>query len=168
MSRLAAVAVLLCGSFAFAESREEEAKKYAGQLKSKDAKVRLQAVIELGKLGQIQRKLAAPYVPDLIGRLKDSEPRVRAEAAKAVARVDVEDKAAAVKEIAALLKDEKSMPAREGQATALGEIGATAEEESTKQAALAALREARKKTDDKREQKIIQAALVLIVGKKKK
>ena len=65
------------------------------------------------------------------------------------------------------LKEEKSEAAREGQETALGMLGATAEEADVKKMAREALLEARKKTESKREQKVIQAALQLITGKKK-
>lgn len=152
-----------------AVDREAEAKRYAGDLKSKDAKVRANAATELGKLGQLQRKLAAPYVPDLVKALTDSDAKVRAEAARALGLVDPEDKKEAISKVSDILKTEKSEVAREGQEMGLGELGATAEDGDVKRMARDALMDARKKyADSKREQKVIQAALLLINGPKKK
>lgn len=169
-SRILSFAVLLLlMAPAMAADREADARRYAADLKNKDAKVRTTALIELGKLGQLQRKLTAPYVSDILKALSDSDAKVRAEAATALGLVDPEDKKEAVTQVAALLKDEKSEVARAGQETGLGELGATAEDADVKKMAREALLEARKKhTDSKREQKTIQAALLLISGPKKK
>ena len=51
MFRLSAVTACLVAATLSAATREEEARKYAADLKNKDAKVRLTAVKELGKLG---------------------------------------------------------------------------------------------------------------------
>ena len=162
------LSLVLCGStLLVAATREDEAKKYAADLKSKDAKVRLTAVTELGKLGSLQRKLTVPYVADLTKVLTDNDPKIRGEAARVIGLIDVEDKKAAVTQIAGLLKNEKVESAREGQATGLGELGATTEDADVKKMARDALMEARKKTESKREQKVIQAALQLISGRKK-
>jgi len=160
--------VLLVGVGAGAATREEDAKKYAGELKSKDAKVRLNAVKELGKLGAIQRKLTEPYVSDIMAVLKDSDQNVRGEAARTIARIDPKEKKDAVEKLIEILKSEKSEAAREGQETGLGELGATTDDTEVKKMAREALLEARKKSDSKREQKTIQAALLLISGPKKK
>jgi HEAT repeat protein len=171
MTRRIAVAfvlALLVGASAFAVTREEEAKKYAADLKSKDAKVRLTAVTELGKLGAIQRKLTEPYTADIMSALKDSDEKVRAEAARTLAKIDPKEKKQAVEKLIDLLKSEKSEAAREGQETGLGDLGAMSDDSELKKMAREALLEARKKTDSKREQKIIQAALIQIAGPKKK
>jgi HEAT repeat protein len=168
-SRILAISALfLVAASTVAATKEEEAKKYAGDLKNKDAKVRLTAVKELGKLGQLQRKLTAPYVADIMKVLTDSDPGVRGAAAEVLGLIDPEDKKEAVSKIAGLLKDEKSETARAGQEMGLGELGATAEDADVKREAREALMAARKKTDSKREQKVIQAALLLINGPKKK
>lgn len=159
---------LISGVSAFAATKEEEAKKAAADLKSKDAKVRMAAVKELGKLGQLQRKLAAPYVPDMIKVLTDSDAAVRGAAAESLGLVDPEDKKEIVTKIADLLKEEKSETARVGQEMGLGELGGSAEDADVKRMAREALAAARKKTDSKREQKVIQAATLLITGPKKK
>ena len=163
------IAVILIGSVtASGATKEEEAKKYAADLKNKDAKVRLTAVKELGKLGQLQRKLTVPYIDDITKVLSDADAGVRGAAAEALGLIDPEDKKTAVTKIAGLLKNEKSETARTGQEMGLGELGATAEDGDVKRMAREALQEARKKTESKREQKVIQAALLLINGPKKK
>src|SRR5262245_9342602 len=165
---VAAVAAgLIAGLTAWAAPREEEAKKYAADLKSKDAKVRLTALTELGKLGAAQRKLTEPYTADILAVLKDSDAGVRGEAAKTLAKIDPEDKKGAVNKLIDLLKSDKAETAREGQATGLGELAVMSGDDDLKKSAREALLEARKKTDSKREQKVIQAALLLITGKKK-
>jgi len=167
--RIVAVFVLaIVAAASLAATREEDAKKYAADLKSKNAKVRLTALTELGKLGAIQRKLTEPYPSDIIGVLNDSDDKVRAEAARTLARIDPKEKKDLVEKLVELLKSEKSEAAREGQETGLGELGATSDDSEVKKMAREALLEARKKTDSKREQKTIQAALILIAGPKKK
>ena len=164
-----ALAALLIGGISLvAATRDEEAKKYADNLKSKDAKVRLTAAIELGKLGSVARKITEPYTPNLITALKDSDPKVRGEAAKTLGLIDPSEMKEIVEKLIGILKDEKDETARAGQEMGLGELGATAEEADVKKMAREALVEARKKTESKREQKTIQAALILINGPKKK
>jgi HEAT repeat protein len=165
---VAAVAAgLIAGLTVLAAPREEEAKKYAADLKSKDAKVRQTALTELGKLGAAQRKLTEPYTADILSVLQDSDPGVRGQAARTLAKIDPEDKKGAVNKLIDLLKTDKSETAREGQATGLGELAVMSGDDDLKRTAREALLEARKKTDSKREQKVIQAALLLITGKKK-
>jgi len=168
MLRLAAFACLVAAVAVSAATREEEAKKYAAELKNKDAKVRLTAVKELGRLGQVQRKLTEPYVDNITAVLKDSDAKVRAEAARTLGLIDPKDTKAAIEKLAELLKAEKSQEAREGQETGLGELGGTTDDPELKKLAREALTEARKKADDKREQKVIQAANLLITWPKKK
>jgi len=166
--RIAAVAILVIGSAPLlAAPREEEAKKYAADLKSKDAKTRVNALKELGKLGSIQRKLTEPYTGDIMAALKDSDANVRGEAARTVGLIDPTEKKEAIEKLVELLKNEKSEAAREGQETGIGELGATTEDMDLKKMAREALLEARKKTESKREQKTIQAALLLITPRKK-
>jgi HEAT repeat protein len=168
MFRLTALAACLFAAPLWAETREEQAKKHAADLKNKDASVRVTALKELGKLGQLQRKLAQPYVADVTTALKDSNARVRGEAARTLGLIDPPDTKAAITAIADRLKEEKSQEAREGQEMGLGELGGTTDDVELKQSARQALMAARKKADDKREQKVIQAALLLITGPKKK
>jgi HEAT repeat protein len=168
MLRLTILAGLLAAMNLSAATREEEAKRYAADLKNKDAKVRLTALKELGKLGQVQRKLTEPYVDNIIAVLKDSDSKVRGEAARTLGLIDPKDAKAAIEKLAELVKEEKSQEAREGQESGLGELGGTTDDAELKKTARDALMAARKKADDKREQKVIQAALLLITGPKKK
>ena len=164
-----AFAVCLIGTLSIsAATREQEAKRYAGDLKNKDAKVRLTALKELAKLGQLQRKLTEPYVTDILSILKDSDAKVRGEAARTLGLIDPKDTKAAITQLVELLKDEKAQEAREGQEMGLGELGGTTDDADLKKEAREALMAARKKADDKREQKVIQAATLLITGPKKK
>jgi HEAT repeat protein len=164
---VAAIAIVAFGSALLAAPREDEAKKYAADLKSKDAKVRVTALKELGKLGSIQRKLTEPYTGEIMAALKDSDANVRGEAARTVGLIDPTEKKEAIEKLIELLKSEKSEAAREGQETGIGELGATTEDMDLKKMAREALLEARKKTESKREQKTIQAALLLITPRKK-
>jgi HEAT repeat protein len=159
---------LLVAAPLFAATKDEEAKKYAADLKSKDPKVRATAAAELGKLGQIQKRFATPYVTDLINVLTDSDAKVRGESAKALGLIDPDEKKELVDKLAELLKAEKSEVARQGQERGLGELGATAEESDVKNKARGALREAQKKSDSKGEQNTIKAAMEMINGPKKK
>ncbi len=165
-----ALASLFFAGQALAIPAEAEAKKYAGDLKSKDAKVRETALKELGKLGGASKKLVEPYLDEITAAMKDSNDKVRGEAAKTLGIADPKDKKDVIGKIAAILKDEKSEQARAGMETGLGELGAMAGEDGdAKKLARDALMDARKKfTDSKREQKVIQAALLLINGPKKK
>jgi HEAT repeat protein len=165
---LAFAALLVAAVAVAAVTREEEAKKYAADLKSKDAKVRLTAAKELGRLGQLQRRLTEPYTADIVSALKDADPKVRAEAARTLGLIDPAEKKEAVTKLIDLLKDEKSEEAREGQETGIGTLAATGDDAEVKRMAREALLERRKKTDSKREQKTIQAALLLINPPKKK
>ena len=168
MFRPTAIVCLLSGLSLSAAPREEEAKKYAADLKNKDAKVRLTAVKELGRLGQLRRRLTEPYVDSIIAVLKDSDAKVRGEAGRTLGLIDPPDPKAAIDRLAELLKAEKSQEAREGFETGLGELGGSADDADLKRAARQALLEARKAANDKREQKVIQAAVLLITGPKKK
>jgi HEAT repeat protein len=165
---LSFAALLVAAVGLTAATREEQAKKYAADLKSKDAKVRLTAARELGNLGQLQRRLTEPYTADIVAALKDSDPKVRAEVARTLARIDPAEKKEAVTKLIDLLKSEKSEDAREGQETGIGELAAMADDTDVKKMAREALLEQRKKTESKREQKTIQAALLLINPRKKK
>ena len=79
-----------------AASKEEEAKKAAENLKHKDAKVRLQAVKDLGKLGSASLKLVTPYISQLTEAIKDKDAKVRGEAGRTLGTIDPPDKKAAI------------------------------------------------------------------------
>jgi HEAT repeats len=168
LTTCAIAACLLAALTVSAATREEEAKRYAADLKNKDAKVRTTALKELAKLGQLQRKLTEPYVTDIMSALMDKDAKVRGEAARALGLIDPQDTKAAIAKLTEILKDEKAQEAREGQETGLGELGGTTDDADLKKMAREALMDARKKAEDKREQKVIQAAVLMITGPKKK
>lgn len=170
---LAAMFLMAIAIPASAASREEEAKKYANDLKSKDAKVRLSALKELEKLGAAAKKYVEPYLSEIANAMKDSDAAVRGEAASALASSDPPNRKEVVAKIATALLAESSEVARAGMETALGKLGGMPDADAdTKKAAREGLMEARKKyvegKEAKREQKVIQAALLAITGMKKK
>ena len=162
-----APAALVFAGLVLAAPADEEAKKYAADLKHKDAKVRQTAAKELGRLGGAKKSLVAPYLSDIMSAMKDKDAGVRGEAAKTLGIADPEDKKAAVKAIADLLMDEKSETARAGMETGLGELGAMAARMPAKKMARDALLRPAKSLPRAREQGD-PAALILISGPKKK
>lgn len=151
-----------------AATKEEEAKKFADNLKSKDAKTRLQAVQELGKLGSASLKLVTPYIDHITEAIKDKDAKVRGEASRTLGMIDPPDKKAAIEAVAKALKEEKDIGARGNMEMGLGDLGALTKDQAEKRMCLDALREARKNATDKQEQKKIQAAMQTINGEKKK
>jgi HEAT repeat protein len=112
---------------ALAADKAKEAAKYAQQLKtSKDAKAKVAALNELGKLGQLMKSLTASAVPDMMAALKDKDATVRTAAARNLGMVDPDPKEA----VPALLKVVKDNDEEEGVRAAaimgLGELGPNA------------------------------------------
>ena len=166
---IAALSLLLGGLTLSAATREEEAKKAADTLvKSKDAKARLQAVQDLGKLGSASLKLVTPYIDQLTDAIKDKDAKVRGEASRTLAIIDPPEKKAAIEAIAAALKAEKDIGARGNMEMGLGDLGALAKEEDLKKICRTALQEANKTATEKDEKRKIQTALQTISGKTKK
>src|SRR5207248_1156195 len=79
LAKLVSVSAFAVGLFGLAlagglaaAGKQEEAKKYHDQLKaSKDPKKKVEALEELGKLGQVMKSLAEPAVPDVIKATED-------------------------------------------------------------------------------------------------
>lgn len=92
---------------ALASEKDEEAKKYTEQLrKGKDAKAKITALQELGRLGQIKKSLVADALPDIYKAVEDKDAGVRAAAAEALGKADEPyDKAGEI--LVKLLKDDK-------------------------------------------------------------
>src|SRR5687767_4682045 len=130
---LSLIALLFGGLVVVAGPRDEEAKKYAEELKSsKSAKTRQSAAKELGRLGQVQRRVTEPHTDVILAALKDSDPKVRGEAAKTLGLIDPTDKKDAIDKLIAILKSEKSEEAREGQEMGLGSLGGTTDDTELK------------------------------------
>jgi HEAT repeat protein len=82
---LAACGLLLTAPAARAESRADEAARYTEQLKkAKDAKSKITAIEEIGKLGLVNKKYAKDAVPYIMEACKDRDTKVRATAAQAL------------------------------------------------------------------------------------
>ena len=72
-----------------ASEKEEEAKQYTEQLrKGKDAKSKITALQELGKLAQVKKSFITDALPDVYKATADKDPGVRAAAAEALGKAD--------------------------------------------------------------------------------
>ncbi len=165
---LTGVLMLLASFSASAETKEEEAKRWATDLvKAKDAKTRAKAADELGKLGTVKRTLATPYTKDLLNALKDSDGKVRGAAANALGCIDPDDKKAVFDKIHDTLKAEKDTGAMQGLMQGLADVARLSNDEDLKKAALMTLRDLQKKATDKADAKRIQAVILTLTGGKK-
>jgi HEAT repeat protein len=111
-----------------AAGKQEEAKKYHDQLKTtKDAKKKVEALEELGKLGQIMKSLAEPAIPDILKAAEDKSADVRKAAAEALGKCDPDPKDA-VPALTKLLKEDKDDGVKIAAAHGLGYMGDTAQD----------------------------------------
>jgi len=108
--------------------REDDAKKYTGQLrKSKDAKTKIKALQELGTLAQIKKSLIADALPDVYKAIEDKDPGVRAAAAECLGKADEPyDKAGPV--LVKLLKEDKEESVKIGALRGLSAMGTSAKD----------------------------------------
>jgi HEAT repeat protein len=110
-----------------AANKAEEAKKLIETLKkTKDAKVKADALEELGKIGQVMYKYVEDGIPLMFDALKDKDAKVRAAAALAIGRVGPDDTDKAVTALTDLVKDDKDEGVRMAAAQGLGAIGSKA------------------------------------------
>ncbi|MCE9533137.1 MAG: HEAT repeat domain-containing protein [Planctomycetes bacterium] len=144
-----------------APTRDEvEAEKCIKMLKtSKDAKDKIFALKELGRLGAISTSLAKPAVEDIIKALDDKDPKVKAAAAHAIGKIDPTNKKQVVDKLIQILKEEKDESVKQGAALGLGAMGPDAKD------AVPAIREAMAKAP-KNDARQYQAALMAITGRK--
>lgn len=127
----------------------EDAKKYATDLKKgKDAKTKVAALNELGKLAAIQKKLVADALPDIYKLLEDKDSSIRAAAAQCLGACD-EPADKALPLLIKMLKDDKEDEAKIGATRGLASMGSAAK------SALPTLREYAK---DKNNKKLSAAA----------
>lgn len=120
MTRLSLAALLTVAALplAAAEQLDDPVGHWAEKLNHKDVQVRMEAVVELGKLGP----KAAPAAPAIADRLEsDKDARVRLGAAGALGKIGPDAKAA-VPALIGALKDE-GFDVASWSATALGKIG---------------------------------------------
>lgn len=168
MFRSAATAGLFACALAVAVTpgwagpKDADAKKYTEQLRtSKDPKLRAEAIEELGKLAQINKKLGEAAVGDIKKSLGDNDVIVRKAAALAYGRCDPDD-SDAVASLVALLKNDKDESVKTNAALGLAAMGEKAK------AALPALREAIKGTENKKSERAYKDAVRAITPAKKK
>jgi HEAT repeat protein len=133
--RLAATAGLTLGLLVLAAAdgttavpTPKDAAKYTEQLKtSKDAKAKIEALEELGKMGQIQKSLTAKSVEYMLKEFEHKDAKVRAAAAKAVGMVDPDPKEA-VPALLKLLKEDKEDDVKLAAIQGLGNMGPSAKD----------------------------------------
>lgn len=120
---------------ALASEKDDLAKKYTEDLrKSKDAKVRIIALQELGTLAQVKKSLVKDALEDIYKAAADKDAGVRAAAAETLGKSDEPyDKAGDI--LVKLLKDDKDDSVKIAAAKGLNAMGGSAKE------ALPALRE---------------------------
>jgi HEAT repeat protein len=153
MTRLAACCVaLFAGSLAAGPNPKDAAKHIKDLKTSKDVKVRANALVEIGKLGQLQKSLVAEALPDVVKALADKDAGVRAAAAKSYGMLDPKPDEA-VPALLKLVKEDKVAAVQVAAVEGLGMMG-TAAAAATKD-----LRElARKKDKDNRPVALARAA----------
>jgi HEAT repeat protein len=149
---------------AIAGEKDDLAKKRTEELhKSKDVKVRIQALQDLGPLAQIKKSLVADALPDIYKAIEDKDPRVRAAAAETLGMADEPyDKAGDI--LVKLLKEDKDEGVKIGAVKGLASMGSTAKD------ALPALREVVKANAGDKKSKLgvaAKAAVKSINGTKK-
>jgi HEAT repeat protein len=114
---------------------EKDAIRYTAELKTgKDAKTKINALHELGKLAAIMKSYVTDALPDIYKGLDDKDAGVRAAAAEALGACD-EPADKAVPALTKLLKDDKEDSVKIGAAKGLMSMGSNAK------AAVPALRE---------------------------
>jgi hypothetical protein len=115
--------VLAAGGSVLALGKEAEAKKYHEMLKtSKDAKGKVLALQELGKLGNLSRDLTEKALPDMMKAMGDTDATVRAAACEAVGKCDP-DPADVVPKYVDLIKTDKDEKVKVAAMTGLGFMG---------------------------------------------
>ncbi|HVL12087.1 MAG TPA: HEAT repeat domain-containing protein [Gemmata sp.] len=138
---------------------EADAKKYTQDLrKGKDAKTKVAALTELGKIAVIQKRLVADALPDIYKALEDKDASVRAAAAQTLGACD-EPADKAIPALVKVLKDDKEMGPKVGAARGLASMGPAAK------SALPTLREYAKDKANKQLSAASKAALKSIVQK---
>jgi vesicle coat complex subunit len=142
-----------------AEPPKDDVPALIKSLKSKDAKVRIAAADDIGRVGSIVASDVKEAIPRLLELLKsDKDDGVRKAAATALGKIDPDPKEA-VPALEEALKDSKAA-VRTAAATALGNLGEEAKD------ALPSLRDAQKDSN-KTVSKAASRAIRSITNKKK-
>jgi hypothetical protein len=137
---------------AWALSDTADAKKYTEDLKkAKDAKTKVTALTELGKLAAVNKTLVEAALPDIYKALEDKDASIRAAAATAIGQCD-EPAEKVVPILRKMLNEDKDESAKIGATRGLANVGPNAK---------AALPDLRKMTGDKKS-KLGKAANVAV------
>ena len=108
--------------------KKEDAEKYTNDLKTgKDAKVKVNALGELAKLGQIMKPFIKDAEPYMMKALEDKDATIRAAAAKAVGMIDPEPKDV-VPLFLKMMKEDKDESVKEAAILGLGYMGPNAKD----------------------------------------
>lgn len=111
-----------------AAGKADDAKKFTADLKTgKTTKVKVTALDELGRLGQIQYKYAEDAIPFMFQYLKDKDSALRSAAARAIGLVGPDDEKT-VAELVTVLKGEKDDAVKYALVVALGQLGSRAKD----------------------------------------
>ncbi len=126
--RLAAFSVVLFATVAFAGPGKKEANRAINDLRTaKDAKGRVAALMEIGKIGQVHTALVVSATDDVVKSLADKDPTVRAAAAECYGMLDPDPKTA-VPALVKLLTSDDDVRVKTGVANGLAAIGPGAKE----------------------------------------
>src|SRR5438046_1457706 len=138
----ALVALALVATAAQA-GKEDDAKKYTNDLKtSKDVNVKITAIQEIGKLGQIKKSYATDALPYMIEACKDKKnAKLRAAAAEAIGKVDPPTDLNVVELLTDMAKTDKDTQVQIAAIRGLANMGPAAK------SAIPALRELTSKDD---------------------
>jgi HEAT repeat protein len=124
---LAALTVALFATAALAGPGKKEADRAINDLRSaKDAKGKAAALLEVGKIGQVQKALVASAEDDVVKCLEDKEAVVRAAAAECYGMLDPDPKEAVPALLKLLTGEDEDLRVRVGAAKGLGAIGSAA------------------------------------------
>ena len=119
-----ATLTLCLADSAFAGPKEDAA-RYTKDLSSKDTKVKIRALQELAKIGQIQKSLIKEAEPKMLAELEAKEPMIRAAAAKAIGMIDPDPKVV-IPKLTKMLADDKEEDVQVAAADGLGAMGRAA------------------------------------------
>ncbi len=157
-----ALGVILFGGITILAAPTKEQEEVAKNIKklktSKDAKGKVEALKELGRLGAIQVLLTRPIVPEIVRMLDDKDGSVRGEAAHTLGKIEPEDKEKIVEKMAKMVKEEKEEAVRMNVIQGLAAMGSDAK------AAIPAIKEMMDKAD-KKQKKMYKTAINTINGK---
>ena len=119
----------LCAAAALAGPGKKEADRAISDFRSaKDAKAKATALLDIGKIGQVQKSLVESATDDVVKCLADKEAVVRAAAAECYGQLDPDPKEAVPALVKMLTAEDEDVRVRAGAAKGLGAIGAGAKD----------------------------------------